>query len=230
MREADGAVLEDAPRNCPTGRITLMTTKTLHRAARLTARTSGALFAAAQTASRLDRHAVAAHPLYLAFVATHALHLAVVARYAVVTDGRDLFPGGRDLDDVGGWRTVAAIYTGFAALAHVGRRAIAAPHDPHRSAGRVANGLIAAMFVSTYLGQLRHSRWFAVPAAVIGAATAANLVRQDLKGAAPDSARARASFRPRAPLPARTAASSSPPTRANTSVSRKALDRPAPTP
>ena len=30
-------------------------------------------------------------------------------------------------------------------------------------AGRAATGLIGAMFVGTYLGQLSQSRWYAVP-------------------------------------------------------------------
>jgi hypothetical protein len=161
-----------------------MHTSTLHRVVQLTARTSGLLFAAAQTASALNRSAIhraasrAAHPLYLAFMTAHAIHFTVVARYAVATGGRRLFPGGRNLDDVGGWRTVFGIYTAFAALAVVGTTAITAdPNQPrHRVTGLTATGLIAAMFVSTYLRQLPRSRWFAAPAINIGAATVANIV------------------------------------------------------
>ena len=50
----------------------------------------------------------------------HVVHFAAVTRYAVLSGGHDLFPGGRDLDDVGGWPTVAGIFTGFAGMAAIG--------------------------------------------------------------------------------------------------------------
>lgn len=156
-----------------------MRTTTLHRVVRLTARTSAILFAAAQAASAMDRSAGrTAHRLYVAFMIAHALHFTVVTRYAVATGGRRLFPGGRDLHDVGGWRTVLGIYAAFAALALAGGRAIPAdPHAPrHGIVGPTAAGLIAAMFVGTYLQQLPQSRWFAAPATAIGTTTVANIL------------------------------------------------------
>lgn len=156
-----------------------MRTNNLHRAVRLTARTSAILFAAAQAASAMDRSSGrTAHRLYVAFMVAHALHFTVVTRYAVATGGRRLFPGGRDLHDVGGWRTVLGIYAAFAALALTGTEAISAdPHAPwHGIAGPTATGLIAAMFVGTYLQQLSQSRWFAAPAIAIGTTTVANIV------------------------------------------------------
>ena len=58
--------------------------------------------------------------LYLGFMAAHAAHFTLVARYAMVTGGQGLFPGGRSMNDVGGWPTVASIYTFFAGLAFTG--------------------------------------------------------------------------------------------------------------
>lgn len=146
---------------------------------RLTARVSGIFFAAAQAASAWHpRAGRVARRLYWAFMAAHALHFAAVARYAVVTGGKRLFPGERDLDEVGGWPTVLGIYTGFAALALTGTRALPAdPGRPRRSsiAGWVATGLVAAMYVGTYLGQVPRSPWAAAPAGVIATATAAHL-------------------------------------------------------
>jgi hypothetical protein len=131
----------------------------LHRAVRLTARTSAILFSAAQATHALGpRGARAWRPLYFGFMAAHAAHFAVVARYGEITGGRALFPGGRNLNDVGGWRTVAAIYSIFAGLAATGWAAGASPAPSRRGvriAGRVSSVIIAAMFASTYLGQLR---------------------------------------------------------------------------
>jgi hypothetical protein len=152
-------------------------TTTLHRAVRLTARTSALLFAAAQASQAMGSGTVHIwRPLYAGFMAAHAMHFAVVTRYAKATGGRALFPGGRNLQDVGGWPTVAAIYTVFAALAGTGWAAgtQAAKNAPGVGiAGPIATGIIAAMFVGTYLGQLPRSTWNAVPAAIVSAAVAA---------------------------------------------------------
>jgi hypothetical protein len=157
-----------------------MNASALHRYVRLTARSSALLFAAAQAAPAVGpRAAGASRPLYLGFMAAHAVHFTVVARYAKVTGGRDLFPGGRTMNDVGGWPTVAGIYSFFAGLAGTGWAAgtPAAIGKPRMQvAGRAATGLIGAMFVGTYLGQLSQSRWYAVPAALVGTAVTANVV------------------------------------------------------
>lgn len=157
-----------------------MSTAALHRAVRLTARGSGLLFAGAQATFALGPRAErASQPLYLAFLAAHAAHFVAVSRYAKATGGRALFPGGRDLDQVGGWPTVLGIYAVFAALALTGQAAVSslAAHRPRLGlAGRLATGLIGAMFAGTYLGQLARSRWFVVPAAIIGTSVAANVL------------------------------------------------------
>lgn len=169
-----------------------MNASALHRYVRLTARGSALLFAAAQAAPAFGpRAAGASRPLYLGFMAAHAVHFSVVARYAMVTGGRGLFPGGRSMNDVGGWPTVAGIYTFFAGLAGTGWAAgtpTATGKPRMQVAGRAATGLIGAMFVGTYLGQLSQSRWYAVPAALVGTAVTANVVARYRGGAARTSA------------------------------------------
>jgi hypothetical protein len=48
-------------------------------------------------------------------------------------------------------------------------------------AGRITTKIIAAMFVGTYLGQLRRSPFFVVPAALLGAATLARSVNRPVR-------------------------------------------------
>jgi hypothetical protein len=154
-------------------------TAALHRAVRLTARSSAVLFASAQATQALSPTATRTwRSLYMGFMAAHATHFVIVARYAKATGGRALFPGARNLDDVGGWPTVAAIYALFSGLALTGWAAggpSRAKRRGARIAGRVAIEVIGAMFVGTYLGQVPRSAWNAVPATMVGAAVLANL-------------------------------------------------------
>jgi uncharacterized protein len=163
----------------------IASTARVYRAVQLTARTSALLFAAAQAAAALGPRAErASRPLYVAFMAAHAVHFSVVARYAVVNDGRDLFPGGRSLDDVGGWPTVAGIYTFFAGLAVTGwatGRPRAVSRRAMRIIGQAATWLMAGMFVEVYLRQLPRSRWYAVPATAVAGAVTAKVVGQRLR-------------------------------------------------
>ena len=135
-----------------------MSTAQVHRFVRLTARSSALLFAAAQATSVLRLAPSASRPLYAAFLLSHAAHFAAMTRYAVLTGGRHLFPGGRSLADVGGWPTMAGIFVAFTGLAVTGWLAdapsVAARHPWLPAAGRVATGLIAAMFGSVYLQRL----------------------------------------------------------------------------
>ncbi|HET9777959.1 MAG TPA: hypothetical protein VFP81_01610 [Propionibacteriaceae bacterium] len=155
----------------------------LHRAVRITARSSAMLFAAAQATQALGPPAARAwRPLYLGFMAAHATHFTVVAKYAKLTGGRALFPGGRNLNDVGGWPTMAAIYALFAGLATTGWAAGASTATSSRrvgTAGRVATGIIGAMFAGTYLGQLPRSGWNAVPASIVAGAVLARLLTRE---------------------------------------------------
>lgn len=160
-----------------------MSETTWHRRVRLTARTSGLLFAGSQATAALGAPtARAARPLYLAFMAAHAAHFAAVSRYAVLNEGRDLFPGGRSIDSVGGWPSVFGIFGAFGALALTGASSAAPLSSTQRpqlrGLGPIASAIIATMYVSTYIGQLNKSRWYAVPAVAIGAAATANLWRQ----------------------------------------------------
>jgi hypothetical protein len=159
-----------------------VSTVALHRAVRLTARGSATLFAAA--AATLALRPVAERTtrrLYVGFLLAHAVHFVAVAKYAIRTKGQSLFPGGRNLDAVGGWPTVAVIYTAFAGVALIGWPAHADSRAGRRLrlAGGTARVLIGTLFVGTYLGQLRLSRWYGVPAAMVGAAVIAEpLVRK----------------------------------------------------
>jgi hypothetical protein len=157
----------------------------LYRAVRLTARGSALLFAGSQAASALGPRAVrASRTLYVGFMAAHAVHFAVVSKYALVTGGRNLFPGGRSLAAVGGWPTVLAIFTGFAGLALTGRMGggpQAPSRDVRRAAGRAASGVIGLMYVGTYLGQMSRSGWYALPAAIVGGSVLARLLSQPTK-------------------------------------------------
>jgi PPOX class probable F420-dependent enzyme len=165
-----------------TGVASPMETARLYRAVHLTARLSALLFAGAQaTSARGTKAGPASRRLYLGFMAAHAVHFAVVARYAKVNGGRDLFPGGRSMQEVGGWPTVLRIYGFFSSLAVFGW--VAGPpratgRHPVSVLGNGATGLIAAMFVGTYLGQLSRSPWYAVPAASVAGAVTANFVAQ----------------------------------------------------
>ena len=166
-----------------------MSTAQLYRAVHLTARTSALLFAGAQATSALGpRAAPASRLLYLAFMTAHAVHFTVVARYASVNGGRNLFPGGRSLNEAGGWPTVAGIYTFFSSLAIAGWVA-GAPQstgeNPMRSIGQTSRWIITAMFVGVYLGQVPRSRWYAVPAAVVAGAVTANVWAQRLRQTRP---------------------------------------------
>ena len=149
-----------------------------YRTVQLTARSSALLFAAAQTASALGpRTGRAPTFLYVAFMAAHAGHFIAVASYARVNGGRDLFPGGRSMNDVGGWPAVAAIYTLFSGLAVTGWAATkqrTTGQPSHRVMGQAATWVMAAMFVGAYAGQIPRSPCYAVPATTVAGAMTAN--------------------------------------------------------
>ena len=141
---------------------------------RLTARTSALLFASAQAAPLArSRGAQASETLYRGFMVAHVVHFAAVTRYAVLSGGHDLFPGGRDLDDVGGWPTVAGIFTGFAGMAAIGwaGRPTTKVSRRTRTAGTAARTVIGTIFTGAFAGQLTRSAWYAIPTAISAAAT-----------------------------------------------------------
>jgi uncharacterized protein len=157
----------------------------VYRTVQLTARGSALLFAAAQATSALGpRTGRAPRLLYLAFMAAHAVHFTVVAAHAKVNGGRDLFPGGRSMNEVGGWATVVGIFASFSGLAVTGwatgaSRATGRPLM--RAIGQAATSVMAAMFVGVYLGQVPRSPWYAVPATVVAGAASANVLAGRLR-------------------------------------------------
>lgn len=156
-----------------------MKTASLHRTVRLAARTSAVLFTSAQITHALRLPTPGAwRPLYVAFVTAHAIHFGFLARFAQRTQGRALFPGGRSMQDVGGWPTVLGIIALFFLLTTVGWVGAeeADAHPGRRPAGTAATALIGAMFVSFYLGQARRSHNHAAAGAIIAAAVLANII------------------------------------------------------
>ena len=145
------------------------------RVVRVAARTSAMLFASAQAAPLAGWRGVrASDALYQAFMVAHAVHFTTVTRYAFLTGGHDLFPGGRDLDDVGGWPTVAGIFTGFAGMASigwVGRPTRTGVTPRTRAAGTAARTLVGTMFTGTFAGRIARSAWYAVPTVISATAT-----------------------------------------------------------
>ena len=82
----------------------------------------------------------------------------------MVTGGRGLFPGGRSMNDVGGWPTVAGIYTFFAGLAFTGwatRAPAAMSNHRMRLAGRTAHRAHWGYVRRHIQGQFSQSRWYA---------------------------------------------------------------------
>jgi hypothetical protein len=163
----------------------MVSTAQVRRAVQVTARVSALLFAAAQATSALGaRTGRAPRRLYLAFMTAHAIHFIAVAWYAKLNRGRDLFPGGRSMREVGGWPTVVGIFAFFSGLA-VTASVSGAPRMTDRpglrAAGQAATWLMSAMFASVYLGQLPRSRWYAMPAAGLAGAVSANVVTRRLR-------------------------------------------------
>ena len=135
------------------------------------ARLSSFLFAVALTLPRLTpRLSRQATELYAAFILAHTMHFGFVGWMAHVTDGANMFPGGRSVTDVGGWPTVLGIFVFFYALASVGLVARqVGPHAGHplRLANRVTTTCLGLLFVVTYVGLIPHSLWYAVPGAFV---------------------------------------------------------------
>jgi hypothetical protein len=157
-----------------------MSPATARRVVRLTARTSAMLFAGAQVAPLACRRcARVGETLYQAFMAAHVVHFASVTRYTLLTGGHDVFPGGRDLHDVGGWPTVAGIFTGFAGVATigwVGRPITRVPPGVRTAAGAAARTVIGTLFAGTFASQIARSAWYVVPMVISGVATVLGIV------------------------------------------------------
>ena len=152
---------------------------TLHRAVRLTARSSALLFAAAEVAAAVGPSlARAARLLYLAFMTVHSMQLhgrgevrggyrwsRSVSRRAELVQGRRLAHRDCDLRPV------------YCARGHrVGDGQRGGDDPPAAASGRPGRKkrVIAAMFVGTYAGQMSRSAWYALPGSIVGAAAIAD--------------------------------------------------------
>jgi AcrR family transcriptional regulator len=147
-----------------------MTAEQLLLPVQLTARLSALLFAGALAVPVLTGRP--ARALYPAFLIAHTVHFGFVAALAVVGGGAGLFPGGRSLEDVGGWPTLAAIATLFYAAALGG---LARGPSGWRRGGHAAAAFIGFMFVATYLPLVERSAWYALPAAIVTLAVGLDL-------------------------------------------------------
>jgi hypothetical protein len=159
-----------------------MSVPELYTAVHWTARTSAMLFALALLAPTLSMR----RPLmpYVGFMVAHTIHFSFVVWLAVVTGGARMFPGGRDVADVGGWPAVFGVFSFFYVLASLGLLARHRGRDAGRAlrfGGRFASTFLGYMFVSTYVPLMTRSPWFAVPAAVITMAVLVDLLGERLR-------------------------------------------------
>jgi hypothetical protein len=159
-----------------------MTVPELYTAVHWTARASAVLFALALLAPTLSLR----RPLmpYVGFMLAHTIHFSFVVWLALVTGGARMFPGGRDIADVGGWPAVFGVFTLFYVLASLGLLARHRGRNAGRAlrlGGRFATTFLGYMFVSTYVPLMTRSPWFAVPAALITAAVFADLLGERLR-------------------------------------------------
>jgi hypothetical protein len=157
-----------------------MLTSDLYIAVHWTARLSAVLFAAALAAPALyNLSARRSQSLYLGFILAHTIHFSFVVWLAKVTGGENMFPGGRSVGDAGGWPAVFGVFAFFYALAFVGlaaRRAGPRARLGLRAAGRFSTAFIGFMFVSTYMPLIARSRWYALPAALVVAGVAVDML------------------------------------------------------
>lgn len=159
-----------------------MSVEELYTAVHWTARTSAMLFATALLAPMLRLR----RPLlpYVGFMVAHTIHFAFVVWLAVVVRGERMFPGGRDMGDVGGWAAVFGIFAFFYLLATAGllaRRRGTEAGRALRLTGRFATTFLGYMFVSTYVPLLARSGFYALPAALITLAVLVDLFGDKLR-------------------------------------------------
>lgn len=164
-----------------------MSSSDLYVAVHWTARLSALLFAAALVAPSLFREPDGRRRSQLAFVAflaAHTVHFASVLALISETGGNKMFPGGRDVADVGGMPAVFGIFAFFyllATLALLERRAGPRAGTTLRLAGRCSTAFIGYMFVSTYIPLVERSPWYALPAALIATAVLLDLFAERVR-------------------------------------------------
>jgi hypothetical protein len=152
-----------------------MNSPDLYLAVHWTARLSALLFAAALLAPVLlrDDGPRRSQVPFVAFLAAHTVHFSFVLALAFETGGKKMFPGGRDIADVGGLPTVFAMFAFFyllGTLALLQRRAGPRAGTLLRVAGRFSTVFLGYMFVTTYIPLVERSPWYALPAALIATA------------------------------------------------------------
>lgn len=154
-----------------------MTAQEVHGFVVGTGRLSATVFVFALLVAGGSRRALA---LWWTFLGAHTVHFAVVAWFAVANGGRGLFPGGRSLEEAGGWPTVlasAALFYSLALTALAARRAGVASSRWLRIAGSTATTCIGLMFLATYVPLVATSTFFILPAAAITGAMSFHLMR-----------------------------------------------------
>jgi hypothetical protein len=158
-----------------------MSSSDLYLAVHWTARVSALLFAAALAVPVLFREPDGrrrSQPAFLAFLGAHTVHFAFVLALILETGGEKMFPGGRDVADVGGMPAVFGIFAFFyllAILALLERRRGPRASTPLRLAGRFSTAFVGYMFVSTYIPLVERSPWYALPAALVATAVLLDL-------------------------------------------------------
>ena len=147
-----------------------------------TARLSAVTFSAALLTSALS--ARRSRVLDIGFLVAHTIHFSFVVRLALATGGKNMFPGGKDIADAGGWPAVFGIFAFFYLLAgtaliarHLGSRA----SRPMRALGQLSTVFIGFMFVKTYLPLVARSYWYVLPAALVTTAVAADVLGSKLR-------------------------------------------------
>jgi hypothetical protein len=164
-----------------------MSVEELYTAVHWTARASAVLFATALLAPTLLAPTLALRRSllpYVGFMMAHTIHFGFVVWLAMVTGGAKMFPGGRDIGDVGGWPAVFGIFTFFYVLATAGllaRRRGSEAGRALRFGGRFATTFLGYMFVSTYVPLVSRSAWYALPAALVALAVLVDLFGNKLR-------------------------------------------------
>ncbi|MGC4096391.1 MAG: hypothetical protein QM706_04685 [Nitrospira sp.] len=156
----------------------------LYLAVHLTARASAILFATALLVPVLF-HRTQQHSqgLYGVFIVAQTAHFGCVIWLANEMGGRNMFPGGKSIEEVGGWPIVFGICSLFYALAVV--RLITSSMEMGtrwrpQTASRMATAMIGGMFLSVYVPLIPQSSWYAALAALLTIGITADLLREKI--------------------------------------------------
>jgi hypothetical protein len=113
---------------------------------------------------------------YLGFMTAHTVHFAFVFLLAQANQGQNMFPGGRSIEESGGWGAVIGIAAFFYTLAFLGLLGRAGEVSSWRRwASLFATTFLGYMFVSTYVPLATTTPWYWLPAGVVTVAVLLNL-------------------------------------------------------